>query len=181
MKIEDSVRELLKSLSMDLSTDGLKETPRRVERMWRDITSGYRIQPDKLVEGAIFKVDYDEMVLMKDIEFYSMCEHHLLPFFGKVHIAYIPDGRIIGLSKLPRIVDTFSRRLQVQEKLTIEIANFLNKILSPKGTACVVDGFHLCVAMRGVEKKEARVITSSMLGIFRTDSKTRSEFLNLIK
>ncbi len=148
--------------------------------MYAELTIGYRTSPEELINGAIFAVEYDEMVLIKDIEFYSLCEHHILPFFGKAHVGYIPDGRVIGFSKIPRILDLFSRRLQLQERMTEEIADFLMDAIEPKGVGVVVEGLHLCMAMRGVMKQDARLVSSAMKGLFRRDARTRSEFLRLI-
>ncbi len=179
-QIEDLIRELLLAIGEDPDREGLRGTPQRVAEMYAELTSGYRISPQELIEGAIFPVEYDEMVLIKDIEFYSLCEHHILPFFGKVHVGYIPDGRVIGFSKIPRIVDAFARRLQLQERLTEQIADFLMEAIKPQGVGVVVEGFHLCMAMRGVRKQEARMVTSAMKGLFRRDARTRAEFLELI-
>tara|TARA_Y100000590_G_C15204111_1_gene819880 strand:+ start:90 stop:662 length:573 start_codon:yes stop_codon:yes gene_type:complete len=178
--IEKLTEKLLKEVGEDPTREGLLKTPYRVSKSWSFLTSGYTKDLNKLVNNAIFHEDCDDMVLIKDIEFYSLCEHHLLPFFGRAHVAYIPDGRIIGLSKIPRIVDLFARRLQVQERLTSEIAKTLSDVLKPKGVAVVLEGQHMCMQMRGVENKNSYASSSSMLGIFREDSKTRKEFLNLI-
>ena len=148
--------------------------------MYKELTTGYNISPQEIVNGAIFEIKYDEMIVVKDIEFYSLCEHHLLPFFGKCNVAYIPNGKVIGLSKIPRIVELFSRRLQVQEALTVQIAEFLNDLLMPQGVAIVAEAYHLCMAMRGVRKSEASMLTSSMSGVFKRDERTRIEFLSLI-
>jgi len=179
-KIEKLTKKLLDEIGENSNREGLLKTPNRVARSWSFLTSGYKTDLDRLVNKAIFKEDCDDMVLIKDIEFYSICEHHLLPFFGRAHVAYIPDGKIIGLSKIPRIVDLFSRRLQVQERLTSQIAETLNKVLKPKGVAVVLEAQHMCMQMRGVENKNSYASSSSMLGIFRQDAKTRKEFLNLI-
>lgn len=179
--MEEQIRELLKYLDNDPSREGLADTPRRVKESLTFLTSGNREDVSKVLEGAIFEEEYDEMVIAKDISLYSLCEHHLLPFFGKCHVAYIPKGRIIGLSKIPRIVQIFSRRLQIQERLTSEIARTLMEHLEPMGVAVTIEAVHLCMAMRGVRKRDSLIITSSMLGAFRTDSKTRMEFLNLIR
>jgi GTP cyclohydrolase I len=151
-----------------------------VRRMYAELTEGYRTDPESLLNGAAFEVDYDEMVVVREIEFYSLCEHHLLPFFGKAHVGYLPRGRIIGLSKIPRVVDMYAHRLQVQERLTQQVATFLMERLDPKGVGCVIEATHLCTVMRGVRKQEATMVTSSMLGTFRRDARTRSEFLTFI-
>lgn len=169
------------SLGEDPSREGLKNTPERVEKSLRFLTGGYWVNIDELVNGALYKDDNtDEMVIVKDIDIYSLCEHHLLPFFGKCHVAYLPKGKIIGLSKIPKVVDAFSRRLQVQERLTTQIADCLDNILEPKGVAVVIEAIHLCMSMRGVEKQNSHTVTSSMLGCFKSDSITRSEFLSLL-
>jgi len=180
LQIEDLVRDLLIRIGEDPQREGLIKTPQRIAEMFAELTSGYRTSPEEVVNGAIFSVEYDEMVLIKDIEFYSLCEHHILPFFGKVHVGYIPDGRVIGFSKIPRIVDLFAHRLQLQERMTEEIANFLMEAIKPQGVGVVTEGFHLCMAMRGVKKQDARMVTSAMKGIFRRDARTRAEFLELI-
>ena len=180
MKVENAVKAILKSIGEDPSRGGLLETPNRVAKLYKELTRGYQEDPKYVVNDAIYTLDYDEMVVVKDIEFYSLCEHHLLPFFGKCHVAYIPKEKVIGVSKIPRIVEVYARRLQVQERMTVQIANFLNETLKPKGTAVVVNGFHLCMAMRGIMKSDANMITSSMLGSFRKDERTRIEFLSLI-
>ena len=180
MKVEDAVKGILKEIGEDPRREGLKNTPDRVKRLYKEITSGYKEDPKDIINGAIYNIDYDEMVIVKDIEFYSLCEHHMLPFFGKAQVAYIPKKKVIGLSKIPRIVEVYARRLQVQERMTVQIANFLNETLNPKGVAVVVNGYHLCMAMRGVRKSDANMLTSSMLGAFRKDERTRSEFLSLI-
>ena len=179
--IEDITKKLLTEIGETPDREGLLKTPYRVAKSWEFLTSGYKQDLDKIVNKAIFHEDYDEMVLIKDIEYYSLCEHHLLPFFGRAHVAYIPNGKIIGLSKIPRIVDLFSRRLQVQERMTQEIADTLSDVLDPKGVAVVVEGQHMCMQMRGVQNKNSYASTSHMLGLFREDSKTRKEFLDLIK
>jgi len=179
-QIEDLARELLVAIGEDPEREGLIKTPQRIAEMYAELTSGYRTSPEELINGAIFTVKYDEMVLIKDIVFYSLCEHHILPFFGKVHVGYIPNGKVIGFSKIPRIVDLFAHRLQLQERMTEEIANFLMKAVEPQGVGVVAEGFHLCMAMRGVRKQEARMVTSAMKGLFRRDARTRAEFLELI-
>jgi GTP cyclohydrolase I len=180
-KISQLVEGILIELGEDIHRDGLRRTPERVEASLKYLTKGYRYNIDKLINGAIFEAEYDEMVIVKDIEVYSLCEHHLLPFYGKCHIAYLPDRKIIGLSKIPRMVDAFSRRLQVQERLTTEIAYALERYLEPRGIAVVIEAYHLCMMMRGVQKQNSNTITSCMLGHFKSDSKTRSEFLEFIK
>ena len=179
-KIEEITRDLLDEIGEDNSREGLLKTPLREAKSWDFLTKGYREDLDSMINEAIFKEDYDEMVLVKDIEYFSLCEHHLLPFFGHVHVAYIPSGKIIGLSKIPRMVDLFARRLQVQERLTQEIAQTIEKVLKPKGVAVVIEGQHMCMQMRGVQKTSAYMTTSHMVGIFRKDAKTRKEFLDLI-
>lgn len=159
---------------------GLRETPRRVSQALAFLTRGYRLRVEDIVKNAIFEEKYDEMVIVKDIDFYSLCEHHLLPFFGHAHVAYLPDGRLIGLSKISRIVEVFTRRLQLQERMTVQIAECIEHILRPKGVAVVVDAQHMCISMRGVEKQHARTVTSAMLGAFRNQARTRQEFLSLI-
>ncbi len=178
--IPEAIRTLLVELGEDPSRDGLRGTPDRVRRMYAELTDGYRTDPETLLNGAAFEVDYDEMVVVRDIEFYSLCEHHLLPFFGKAHVGYLPRGRVIGLSKIPRVVDMYAHRLQVQERLTQQVATFLMERLEPKGVGCVVEATHLCTVMRGVRKQEATMVTSAMLGTFRRDARTRSEFLTFI-
>jgi GTP cyclohydrolase IA len=176
--IENSIRQVLTSIGEDPNREGLLNTPKRIARMYDELTSGYHVDPTKLVNSALFNVDYDEMIVVRDIEFYSMCEHHMLPFFGKVHVAYLPNGRVIGLSKIPRIVEMYARRLQVQERMTRQIAEFIESILKPVGIGVVVEGMHMCSMMRGVKKNKAYMTTSAMLGSFRSDPVTRSEFLN---
>ena len=178
--LEESVRTLLAEIGEDPSREGLLRTPERVRRMYHELTAGYRVNPDALMNGACFEVDYDEMVVVRDIEFFSLCEHHLLPFVGKAHVGYLPRGRVIGLSKIPRIVDMFAQRLQIQERLTVQVADFLMERLEPKGVACVIDASHMCTMMRGVRKQEATMVTSSMTGTFRRDARTRAEFMGLI-
>ena len=174
------VRQLLLKLGEDPERDGLKGTPERVSQALRFLTGGYQQDVDKVLNNALFTVKYDEMVIVSDIDFFSVCEHHLLPFFGKVHIAYLPDKRIIGISKMVRLVEMFSRRLQVQERLTTQIADTINQKISPLGVGVVIEAQHMCMLMRGVEKQNSRAITSSMLGTFRTRHETRMEFLDLI-
>ena len=178
--IPDAIRTLLAELGEDPQRAGLIGTPDRVRRMYAELTDGYGTDPESLLNGAAFEVDYDEMVVVRDIEFYSLCEHHLLPFFGRAHVGYLPRGRVIGLSKIPRIVDMYAHRLQVQERMTQQVATFLMERLDPKGVACVVEATHLCTVMRGVRKQEATMVTSAMLGTFRADARTRSEFLTFI-
>jgi GTP cyclohydrolase I len=176
----NEIREILKQIGEDPSRDGLQNTPNRVDRSLRYLTSGYKQDPDELLNSALFEVAYDEMVIVKDIEVFSLCEHHLLPFFGKCHVAYLPNGRVVGLSKVARLVDMYARRLQVQERLTMQIAETLNRKIHPRGVAVVVEAQHLCMIMRGVEKQNSVAVTSSMLGAFKDDQNTRNEFLNLI-
>ncbi|TDJ60084.1 MAG: GTP cyclohydrolase I FolE [Nitrospina sp.] len=179
--MKDLIEKLLVELGEDPSRKGLQNTPERVAKSMKFLTSGYWVNIEELVNDALYEdPNTDEMVIVKDIDVFSLCEHHLLPFFGKCHVAYLPDGKIIGLSKIPRIVETFGRRLQVQERLTTQIANCLQEILKPKGVAVVIDALHLCMSMRGVEKQNACTITSSMLGFFKSNPSTRSEFLSLI-
>ena len=179
--IEDYVAGMLKELGEDPARDGLRKTPSRVAKAMRFFTQGYQQDPASILNGALFDVDYDEMVLVKDIDFYSLCEHHLVPFFGRAHVGYIPDGKVVGLSKIPRTVDMFARRLQVQERLTMEIAETLERVLKPKGVGVVIEAKHLCMMSRGVEKQNSFAITSSMRGSFEADPKTRSEFMELIR
>jgi GTP cyclohydrolase I len=178
--LEDAVLQLLKAVGEKPEREGLKFTPRRVARMYSELLSGYHANPDAMINGALFNITYDEMVLVRDIEFYSLCEHHILPFMGRVHVAYIPDGKVIGLSKIPRIVDVYARRLQVQERMTRQIADFLRDLLKPQGVAVVVEAVHLCSMMRGVKKHDARMTTSAMHGAFRANFATRQEFLDNI-
>ncbi|TMB57275.1 MAG: GTP cyclohydrolase I FolE [Chloroflexi bacterium] len=179
-QIPDAIRTLLVELGEEPTREGLAGTPDRVRRMYAELTDGYRTDPEALLNGASFAVDYDEMVVVRDIEFYSLCEHHLLPFFGKAHVGYLPRGKVIGLSKIPRVVDMYAHRLQVQERMTQQVAGFLMERLDPKGVGCVIEATHLCTVMRGVKKQEATMVTSSMLGTFRRDARTRSEFLTFI-
>ena len=179
--MKELIEKLLIEMGEDPSREGLQNTPERVEQSFKFLTSGYWVNIEELVNDALYKEDYDEMVIIKDIDIYSLCEHHLLPFIGKCHVAYLPQGKIIGLSKVPRIVDAFSRRLQVQERMTTQIAECLDKILQPKGVAVVIEALHLCMSMRGVEKQNSYTTTSSMLGSFKKDARTRAEFLELIK
>src|SRR5437016_277389 len=178
---EELVKEILIRLDEDPAREGLVRTPNRVHRAFEFLTKGYREDPEALLKKALFTVTYDEMVIVKDIEMFSLCEHHMLPFFGKVHVAYIPKGRVIGLSKLPRLVDIFARRLQVQERLTTQIAETIQKTIAPQGVGVVIEARHLCMMMRGVEKQHSAAVTSSMLGAFRDGQETREEFLSLIR
>lgn len=175
--IEEAIYKILESMGEDPQRQGLLGTPKRVARMYEELLQGYRTDPEKLVNDALYDVDYDEMVLVKDIEFSSLCEHHLLPFIGRAHVAYIPNGKVIGLSKIPRIVDMFARRLQLQERMTRQIADFLTEVLHPQGVGVVVEGLHMCSMMRGVKKENARMVTSAMCGGFLRDSRTRAEFM----
>jgi GTP cyclohydrolase I len=179
--IECAVRTILEAIGEDVGREGLLRTPERVARMYAELTAGYHVDPDRLINDAIFDVKYDEMVVVRDIDYYSLCEHHLLPFMGKAHVAYLPAGRVIGLSKIPRIVEMFARRLQVQERMTQEIAEFLQRRLEPLGVAVVAEGVHLCAAMRGVKKANARMVTSAMLGSFKVNLATRQEFFEHIR
>lgn len=176
-RVEAAVREILVEIGEDPDRDGLARTPERMHRMYAELTAGYRVDPERLINGAVFEVDYSEMVVVKDIPFYSLCEHHLLPFFGTASVAYIPKGRVIGLSKIPRIVEMYARRLQVQERLTQQVADFLQEHLQPQGVGVVMEATHLCAVMRGVRKPGTIMTTSAVLGIFRTRDKTRAEFL----
>jgi GTP cyclohydrolase IA len=178
---EDLVREMIVRLGEDPEREGLVRTPQRVHKAFDDLLKGYREDPEAMVKKALFTVSYDEMVIVKDIEMFSLCEHHMLPFFGKVHVAYIPSGKVIGLSKIPRLVEIFARRLQIQERLTTEIAETIQKTICPQGVGVVVEARHLCMMMRGVEKQHSAAVTSSMLGCFRDEEETRSEFLSLIR
>ncbi len=178
--IECAARDILEAIGEDPDREGLVRTPERVARMYEELTAGYHVDPVRLINDAIFDVHYDEMVVVRDIDFYSLCEHHLLPFFGQAHVAYIPDGRVIGLSKIPRIVEMFARRLQVQERMTEQIAHFLDERLHPLGVAVVAEGLHMCAAMRGVKKANARMLTSAMMGTFKENAITRGEFFDHI-
>ena len=179
--MQDLIARILSELGEDPRREGLLDTPKRVEKSLRFLTSGYEADIDEVINNALFSVDYSEMVIVKDIDFYSLCEHHLLPFFGKCHVAYIPQQKVIGLSKIPRLVDVFARRLQVQERLTHQIAQVIEEKIAPIGVAVVMEGTHLCMSMRGVEKQNSFAVTSAMLGAFRENARTRSEFLELIK
>jgi GTP cyclohydrolase I len=179
--IADLVESLLVELGEDPDRQGLKTTPERVSRALRELTDGYGVKPEEVIADAVFDQDYDEMVVVKDINFYSLCEHHMLPFFGQVHVGYLPKGKVVGLSKIPRLVEVFSHRLQIQEQLTREIAEALNNALAPRGVGVVVEARHLCMEMRGVEAPGGRMITSCMLGTFRRDPRTRAEFLDLVR
>jgi GTP cyclohydrolase I len=178
---EAAVRLLLRLIGEDPNREGLRRTPLRVKQSLQFLTAGYRQDPTKVLNRSFTNVKHDEMIVVKEIDFFSLCEHHLLPFFGKCHVAYVPNKRILGLSKIPRLVDVLSRRLQVQERLTTQIAETINEQISPLGVACVMEASHLCLMMRGVQKQNARAVTSAMLGAFRTSEKTRSEFLTLIR
>jgi len=178
---EESIRDLLAAIGEAPEREGLLDTPKRVRQSLAFLTQGYQQDPYEILGSAMFKEPYDEMVLVKDIEFYSLCEHHLLPFFGRAHVAYIPDGHIVGLSKLPRLVEVFSRRLQVQERLTTQIAETIWELLAPKGVGVVVEADHLCMMMRGVQKQQSRTVTSCLLGSFKENRDTRAEFLNLVR
>ena len=180
-QIPDLVGSLLVELGEDPERQGLKATPARVSRALRQLTDGYSVQPEDVIAGAVFDQDYDEMVVVKDIPFYSLCEHHMLPFFGRCHVGYLPKGKVVGLSKIPRLVNIFAHRLQLQERLTKDIAEALNSTLLPKGVGVVVEARHLCMEMRGVEKPGGQMITSCMLGTFRKDARTRAEFLELVR
>ena len=179
-EIECSVRTILEAIGENPDREGLQRTPDRVSRMYEELTAGYHVDPVRLINDAIFEVEYDQMVIVKDIDYYSLCEHHMLPFLGQAHVAYIPKGKVIGLSKIPRIVEMFARRLQVQERMTQEIAEFLDQTLHPLGVAVVAEGLHMCAAMRGVKKANARMTTSAMLGSFKESQVTRSEFFDHI-
>lgn len=178
--IETAVRQILESVGEDPNRQGLQRTPERVARMYDELLEGYEVDPIALINGALFEVDYGEIVVVKDIDFYSLCEHHMLPFFGKVHVAYLPNGRVIGLSKIPRIVEMFARRLQVQERMTRQIADFIHEVIEPLGVAVAVEGVHMCSMMRGVKKANASMVTTAMVGEFQHDSILRSEFMTHI-
>jgi len=178
---EDLVREMLVRLGEDPEREGLVRTPERVQKAYEFLTRGYREDPEAMLKNALFTVTYDEMVIVKDVEMFSLCEHHMLPFFGKVHVAYIPNGKVIGLSKIPRLIEIFSRRLQIQERLTTQIAETIQKVIQPQGVGVVIEARHLCMMMRGVEKQHSAAVTSSMLGCFRDEQETRQEFLSLIR
>jgi GTP cyclohydrolase I len=178
---EDLVREMLVRLEEDPQREGLLRTPERVHKAFDFLTKGYNEDPEAMLKNALFTVTYDEMVIVKDVEVFSLCEHHMLPFFGKVHVAYIPNGKVIGLSKIPRLIEIFSRRLQIQERLTTQIAETIQKVIQPQGVGVVIEARHLCMMMRGVEKQHSAAVTSSMLGCFRDEQETRQEFLSLIR
>ncbi len=178
--IRESVTSILKAVGENPDREGLQNTPHRVAKSYEELLSGYRVDPYKLINGALFNVEYDEMVIVRDIEFYSLCEHHMLPFIGRAHVAYLPNKKVVGLSKIPRIVDMFARRLQVQERLTMQVAEFLDEALHPHGVAVVIEALHLCSMMRGVKKHDSRMTTSAMLGYFRKNLATRTEFLDNI-
>jgi GTP cyclohydrolase I len=178
---QELYRELLVRIGVDPTRDGLVDTPERMEKSMAFLTRGYTQNAAAVIQDALFEVDYDEMVIVKDIEFYSLCEHHLLPFFGKAHIAYLPKGKVIGLSKIPRVVDVFARRLQVQERLTAEIADAISDAINPQGVAVILEAQHLCMMMRGVEKQSSATVTSAMRGVFKTQLQTRNEFLSLVR
>ncbi|HWK31794.1 MAG TPA: GTP cyclohydrolase I FolE [Terriglobales bacterium] len=180
-RLEELTRELLQRLGEDPTRDGLLRTPERMAKALQFLTRGHQEHPHDILRGALFDVDYDEMVIVKDIEMFSLCEHHVLPFFGKVHVAYIPNGKVIGLSKIPRLVDVFARRLQVQERLTTQIAETIQEAINPQGVGVIVEARHLCMMMRGVEKQHSSTITSAMLGAFRDERPTRDEFLALVR
>jgi GTP cyclohydrolase I len=179
--MEEHIRSILKSVGEDPDREGLKRTPARVREALTFLTRGYEMDPDQVINGAVFTEEYEEMIVQKDIDFYSLCEHHLLPFFGKAHVAYIPHHKIVGVSKLARLVDVFARRLQVQERLTNQIAATIMEKLAPLGVAVVIEAEHLCMRMRGVQKQNSLIITSALLGVFRSRQETRSEFMNLIR
>ncbi|MFY9560225.1 MAG: GTP cyclohydrolase I FolE [Terriglobales bacterium] len=178
---EELVREMIVRLGEDPDREGLNRTPERVKKAYEFLTRGYKEDPEALLRKALFTVSYDEMVIVKDVEMFSLCEHHMLPFFGKVHVAYIPNGKVIGLSKIPRLIEIFARRLQIQERLTTQIAETIQKTIEPQGVGVVIEARHLCMMMRGVEKQHSAAVTSSMLGCFRDEQETRTEFLSLIR
>ena len=178
---EELIKEILIRLGEDPEREGLQRTPARVHKAFEFLTRGYHEDPEALLKKALFTVSYDEMVIVKDVEMFSLCEHHMLPFFGKVHVAYIPNGKVIGLSKVPRLIEVFSRRLQIQERLTTQIAEIIQKVIQPQGVGVVIEARHLCMMMRGVEKQHSAAVTSSMLGCFRDEQETRQEFLSLIR
>jgi GTP cyclohydrolase IA len=178
---EELVKEMLVRLGEDPEREGLLRTPERVHKAFEFLTRGYNEDPEAMLKKALFTVTYDEMVIVKDVEMFSLCEHHMLPFFGKVHVAYIPNGKVIGLSKIPRLIEIFSRRLQIQERLTTQIAETIQKVIQPQGVGVVIEARHLCMMMRGVEKQHSQAVTSSMLGCFREEQETRTEFLSLIR
>jgi GTP cyclohydrolase IA len=178
---EDLVREMIVRLGEEPDREGLARTPQRVHKAMQYLTKGYQEDPEALLRKALFTVSYDEMVIVKDIEMFSLCEHHLLPFFGKVHVAYIPNGKVVGLSKIPRLIEVFARRLQIQERLTTQIAETIQKAIEPQGVGVVIEARHLCMMMRGIEKQHSAAVTSSMLGCFRNEEETRTEFLSLIR
>jgi GTP cyclohydrolase IA len=178
---QELYRELLVRIGEDPTRDGLLDTPERMEKSMAFLTRGYAMDVKTVLHDALFEVEYDEMVIVKDVEFYSMCEHHLLPFFGKAHVAYVPNGKVIGLSKIPRVVDVFARRLQVQERLTTEIADAITEAIDPQGVAVILEAQHLCMMMRGVEKQQSATVTSAMRGVFKTQLQTRNEFLSLVR
>ena len=180
-EVEESIKKILVAIGEEPNRQGLQKTPYRVAKMYQELTKGYNQSPEKLINSAQFDVPYDEMVVVTNIDFYSLCEHHMLPFFGVAHVGYIPKGKVVGLSKIPRIVDMFARRLQVQENMTQQIAIVLNDQLKPDGVGVVIEGYHMCMMMRGVEKDKAKMITSSLLGSFKDDPKTRTEFLEFIR
>jgi GTP cyclohydrolase I len=179
--LQSAVTQILRELDPEPHRDGLRDTPRRMEKAFRFYTEGYKKDPRQVIGDAMYEAETDEMVLVRDIEMYSLCEHHLAPFFGKAHVAYIPNGKIVGLSKLARVVDVFARRLQVQERLTQQVAHALNDVLKPRGVGVVIEASHLCMMMRGVEKQNSRTVTSCLLGLFRSDERTRMEFLQLAR
>ena len=176
---QEIFREVIRRFDVDPTRDGLEKTPERIEKSLEFLTKGYSEDPTSILQGALFDVDYDEMVIVKDIEMFSLCEHHMLPFFGKVHVAYIPNGKVIGLSKIPRLVEVFARRLQVQERLTRQIADAIEEAIHPQGVGVVIEARHLCMMMRGVEKQNSKTLTSAVRGLFRSDPRTREEFLTL--